>query len=254
MKNRIMKLIAFAAVVAVMLAGMTACEEEEDSSVTEVISQMSDTSVRQGRRLSKSFSFLDTSSVLMMKRNRKEYDAYRTVKVANEDFTILQEWFLDYVHTNCGQWYSTLPGDEAGVKYGYFYEWERNFGTGSRMRSFDNVIFNRKTLARENGFHIPTEDDIRNIGLIYSDKSLIPNDLELYIEGEEELIDRDLRNYIDFVTSMWINSNSANKKKGCGVVVWWPTSQNGKVTYGYTNNPTQKARIRLVRTITPEQW
>lgn len=58
----------------------------------------------------------------------------------------------------------------------------------------------------------------------------------------------------DGYARFWISPNDLDRVPGCGVFVDWHKHEDNKMWYCYPNDKSTRMNVRLVRTITKEQW
>lgn len=173
---------------------------------------------------------------------------YKTVKFANMNKTICQEWLLEDLQTDFFNKYRIIPSN-VGPTPGYYYLWEDNFGDAD-SEVFDAIVrnYDDPENVSESGFHIPTRDDVVTLGKIIKNTSKIPDDLEL----SYQIVTWD--GVRTKMSRFWIDSPDPDKQEGCGVCIQWLSCKNNRMEYGFPNDRNADMKVRLCRTITKQQW
>ncbi len=189
MKNRIMKLIAFAAVIAVVLAGMTACEEEEPvvveaESVSEQVEVANDgVLVVDGKRMEWTFSqkyaagvskglvadesdYLEVDTVYCYSDPKKKYLAVKVYRVSNPGryFYMMIDNVAEKVEFNHQCTVYDFKESNA-AKYGYLYQWPLAYQLRNDfyMKLPDYRANGRPTRVYEHVGRLPNRIDINDL-------------------------------------------------------------------------------------------
>jgi hypothetical protein len=273
--KKIYKFSAIATFAVAMLCG-TACQEEEEVKVSNVCNNTENTSFRDSiigyinfdttrKCISKKSHYSEESSVFVYDRNGKTGSTYKTIKLMSKDMKIIQEWFVEYLHSNCVSDYTICGLDPNGSKYGYFYKWK---GDLYQMNSEDFMIAKTKSNNRyyrlpENmkvkGFRLPSTKDISQLDSLYT------NLADANFELQFNMYDRDFEftNYCKstgegLTKRMWVlaglYANENTDEYGMSVMIPSGDFRDERITLYTSNNPDELCRIRLMRTLTLEQW
>lgn len=182
---------------------------------------------------------------------------HSTIKLKNATKPQIQEWLLEDLRTTMFANYYTYPGDTDGSEHGYFYQWEPQVSSMTQSE-WDALLYNAEG-EPETQFHLPTESDMLNLISIVGNSTLIPQYLKLKYDGTL-YNDQDTTLYFSHNASFWYNDDVPIE--GCGVMCTW-YDKYAQLHYNYksdrwnifcTNIPYLHAHIRLVRTLTTDQW
>lgn len=268
MNKKYFKIVFAFALVGAMFSS---CQDEDIENIGDVNNQelsVPDTNniIRTSTKSGVGYKF---SEIYFLSGDGEEFHKYKTIKIRNIQGTICQEWFYEDLHE---YWfdYLCLPDDKDGIVHGYFYPWENNISDVSQS-DWDYLIFNSNLVDNETGFHIPNQSDLYNLGEIVGrkNKSRIRKLLNAKKNGSLDLRKPESwtengpcfwYNPIDYV--WWSNNNGVdpNLVNGCGAMVSltvWLPEQSGwgdGLAICYTNVEELCCNIRLMRTITKEQW
>lgn len=193
-----------------------------------------------------------------------EYESstkYKTVKLRNPAGTIIQEWLLEDLKCNAMS-YLTHPDDPTGEQYGYYYQWEGCLKGISQSEW--NFMFHDANNNPETGFHIPTSADMDNLGTILGGTENAPRYLQLSYDG----FLYDASRYWTGLAAFWkepynpiwteYNGHDPNQEEGCGILFEWYVPGTNEYSDGvwvaYTNIPDLNVNVRMVRTLTLDQW
>ena len=269
--------LAFAIFISAILYG-TACQREIDTetnlsnnsiesttSCDSIVRYLNFDTTR--KCISKKSHYAEESSVFVYNHNGKGGCTYKTLKLMSEDTKIIQEWFVEYLHSDCINGYTICELDPEGTKYGYFYKWDVEL---NKKKPEDIPIAKYETNMKHyrlpdsmkaKGFRLPTEKDFNDLYSMYTDPAdadyelqfnMFKKDLDFYnycqkMEGEETLTKR-----------MWIDADvykhENTEKYGMSVMLPGIGNRDWKMTLYISNNPNELCRIRLMRTLTLEQW
>lgn len=247
--------LLFAALVIAQTFFFVSCQKDDlNLDETDEIVYISEDTLSSGKgKATKGAFFRKKSSILFVGDDGDLNGGvvYRTLKVKNLKGTVMQEWMLEFLHSGAFNQHRCMSDDSLGTKYGFFYLWETNFGDMSQ-EELDYMIYNPVTEECETGFHIPTEKDIDTFNSIFSDISIVNDLLEMGVFPPIEM--RQAYENIDLRTYIWVKSNMPTIAEGCGSAMVWPSKKGQKMAHIISNNPKEQCRVRLMRTLSKEQW
>lgn len=269
MKKHFLKFALLLAGVGLMLAS---CDKEtSDLSVGRDEESISQERPSYGKTVYESDSYPVSKAVIPRKydtvycyNSDLSRTRYRTLKIRNASGTIIQEWLYENLRSDMFESY-TWSNDPDGSRYGYFYKWEGDlFDLGP---SDWNFMMTDKNESPVTGFHIPNYTDFNNLAQIVGGTNNIPRYLNLtYGSNYYPLFDDDRTTpstggailWVDYHDPTWSSFGNVdpNRVEGCGVFKCWPreiTDENRPYVC-YTNIEELGCNLRLVRTLTINQW
>jgi hypothetical protein len=182
----------------------------------------------------------------------------------SDDLKVIQEWFVEYLHSNQVSDYHIGTLDPDGSKYGYLYKWR---GSLYQMSTSDFRITKEETGQRYyrlpdnmkvKGFRLPTTKDIEELYSMFTRPEEAESELQFKMYGYDiEFQDYCRTRNVDLTKGMWVDAGSyANENTELyGMYVCIPTKfGNDDIRLFTTNNPDVYGRVRLMRTLTLEQW
>ena len=270
MKNRILKLISFAAIVAVMLMFGVSCQKEIESESdsgdgyeTTLVGYIDIDTTR--KCVSKKSHYAEESSVYVYDKNGRTGRTYKTIRLMSADLKVIQEWFVEYLRSNqLSDYYICSSIDPDGSKYGYFYKWR---GDLYQMSSNDLMITKTQTSLRyyrvpdnmkAEGFRLPTPQDLEALYSMFTRPEDAEFELKFGMYGYDIEYDDYLRNSGMLLSKgMWLNAglNANENTDRYGMSAWVPTSyESPRIMLYVSNNPDEYCRVRLMRTLTLDEW
>lgn len=244
-------------------------DEIETSHKETAYYQISDTIFKQKPTTKRPFG-QKRSEVYFLNAEGTEYHKYTTIKISNPSRTICQEWFCEDLHEEWFQPYSFQPGDEKGLIHGYYYPWGGTLDDVNQSKwdsDWDYMIFNANK-EPEKGFHIPNYSDINTLCTIITNKAQIRRTLKVEWDGNYQPDIAEYYSWQDDGAVFWIyprdpkcfktpDGMDPRKEEGCGVILSWYKDNSimgDGFWIGYTQEPTLRCNVRLVRDITEQQW
>lgn len=260
MNKKYLKSVFAFALVGAML---TSCQDEDIENIGEDSTQ--ELSIEVKHPTTKAAVGKKFSEVYFLTSDFESFHKYKTIKIRNVKGTICQEWFYEDLHEDWFRPYSFQPSDEDGIIHGYYYPWEGVLNNVPQS-DWDEMIFNEDG-DNETGFHIPTLSDIHTLSDLFGETSAIRTVLNVAFDGT--YIPQRPDDWNNFTASFWKdpvdpiwfsafpNFIDPNKQEGCGKFVSWYQNNYQYGNYMWINNPNNKdlrCNVRLVRTITKQQW
>jgi hypothetical protein len=258
MFKKVFKCFTLSAMVATMFIG-SACQKDDSGNFDNITMENynnSDSIV--AHPLSKTGAIIRKFGSVVILNNEEDgfpaYRKYKTLKIRDVKWKVMQEWFYEDVRTNLFPCYHTRPSDPIGEEHGLYYEWEENFEHMDRD-VFDYIIFKDENMEEEvKGFRIPTEPIMDQLIELLGGGYLIPDFLSLPYDGGHftDCDDTDKEAY----AGIWCDYHKAGIVPGCGAYLYWnKNTNNNNMHYFFPNTANGfGVNLRLVRTITKEQW
>lgn len=267
--KHVIKQFAFVAVCAIMLFCGSSCQKEiesdSDSGVNYEPIVVGYIDIDTTRKcVSKTSHYAEESSVFVYDINGKDGRTYKTIRLMSDDLKVIQEWFVEYLHSNQVTDYYCCSIDPDGTKYGYFYKWSSDLyqKTSNDFKIAKEATGQRYYFLPDNmkakGFRLPSTKDIEDLFSMYSRPNDVESELQFNMYGYDIEFD-DYRRSSGMLLSkgMWVEAGLyANENtERYGMSVWIPTTfENPKVRLVTTNNPDERCRVRLMRTLTLDEW
>ncbi len=260
-------LLRFIVLIAAVVA-MPSCQEEDEDDV--IASFVDDTGTVgediPSRSLSKDGLIIwkiDTVYVrsVSVTTGEERRVPHRTLRIKNSDGSVMQEWLLDYLHCAYFSTFYSLPGDDEGSKYGFFYNWYDCFSAISQAEI--DWLMEDKRGNKLKDFHIPILSDITRYNSLFPNKVKAADKLELHMNANGPVgrlvaqcnEDKDVFFSHPFSLAMWYYvPPSTLPHYDCGVSVIWPRKGNEykDITLISCNNPDEVLRVRFVRDL--QKW
>lgn len=278
------KIILLVALIAGIATVFTSCQDDSDELSTATTTETT-TSVARPSTSEMGLIIPDTakypiskaviprkySKVCCYDSDGETYKEYKTLKIKNRAGTIIQEWLYENLRTDmfeCYHW----SNDPDGEQYGYFYKWKGDLDDLVQA-DWNYMMFNPDDdgePVEEKGYHIPNYKDFNNLAEIVGGTANIPKYLNLTY-GSNYYPPLDNGNgaptnggailWVDYAHNYTIwdgdyHGVDPNRVAGCGVFKCWPkTIDDDHQPYiCYTNIVNLGCNLRLVRTLTADQW
>jgi len=256
------KQLKFLAAFALLAALMTGCQKEQDLTITKPNAEGLVIDAEQHFKVEKAPTISKIGTVYMPDYLGNPI-AHRTIKIRNTSSTFIQEWLLDDMHTDAFATTTKRSGDDSGLIYGYYYDWnELVDGQDGIGWSWNDWVYSDNALTISAiGFHIPrqsttvggTDGDIEKLASILGSTTLVRSKLQINYDGVS-----DGTPYSTTKAMIWMDVRTGyyymNQIPGCGAMALWNQNTAGSMAIFFTNIPDLKANVRLVRDISLSQW